>query len=97
MVANFFHLNDFDGIGRFIPFVMHPEAKYAIHVFPKHKGNATISCGINPWNKPESSDKHLGNYFAKHFDGGGHSFVAGGRVPEDQIEKIEELVEFILS
>lgn len=96
-VANFFDAQNvkFEGLGRFLPYLLFPEVEYAIHVLPKHKGHAAISCGINPWNKPIGKDKHLGNFFVKHFGGGGHAFVAGGKIVEEDLGLIDELIAFI--
>lgn len=85
----------FPGMGRFIPYLLYPDIHYAVHVQPPKNGIASVSCGINPWNKPSSDEKHLGNYFATHFGGGGHAFVAGGRITANEIHKIDELVEFL--
>ena len=96
-IANFFHApaHLYEGLGRFLPYLLFPEVEYAIHVMPKNKGLAGVSCGINPWNKPMGKDKHLGNFFARHFGGGGHAFVAGGKVSEDDFPLIEKLIAFI--
>jgi hypothetical protein len=96
-VSNFVGAKNYCGMGRFLPYMLMPEVHYAIHVMPKPKGVATITCGINPWNKPEGEEKHLGNYFAKHFGGGGHAFVAGGKLPEGDSGALEKLVEFVNS
>ena len=96
-VANFFDASarTYEGMGRFLPYLLFPEVEYAIHVMPKTKGLAAVSCGINPWNKPSGTDKHLGNFFAQHFGGGGHAFVAGGKVAEEELFLIEKLLTFI--
>lgn len=94
-LANFFNFSRFDGMGRFLPYILFPEVEYAIHIMPRRHGFAAISCGINPWNKPAVMNKHLGNYFAKHFSGGGHAFVAGGKIAENDLSSVEDLIEFI--
>jgi hypothetical protein len=94
-IANFVDAPAYEGMGRFLPYLLFPEVQYAIHVLPKGRGMATISCGINPWNKPTENEKHLGNYFARHFSGGGHAFVAGGKVQDAEFEAIDRLIEFI--
>lgn len=97
-LSNFMHWpagENFPGMGRFIPYLLYPEILYAIHIQPHRSGTSSISCGINPWNKPKTSEKHLGNYFATHFGGGGHAFVAGGRVTTRESHKIDELVNFL--
>lgn len=86
---------NFPGMGRFIPYLLFPDILYAIHIQPNKSGMSSISCGINPWNKPQKSEKHLGNYFATHFGGGGHAFVAGGRITTREGHKIDELVNFL--
>ena len=94
--SNFMGTRDFAGMGRFLPYMLFEDAHYALHIFPSfNKGNSSLSCGINPWNKPKDSSKHLGNYFAKNFAGGGHAFVAGGKGAEDEYYKIEKLLEFL--
>lgn len=85
----------FPGMGRFIPYLLYPDILYAIHILPPKNGVSSISCGINPWNKPKTFEKHLGNYFATHFGGGGHAFVAGGRLTAGEAKKIDELVTFL--
>jgi hypothetical protein len=87
--------NSFAGMGRFIPYLLNPDILYAIHILPPKNGISSISCGINPWNKPKKFEKHLGNYFATHFGGGGHAFVAGGRLSTRETKKIDELVSFL--
>ena len=95
-VSDFFEDPRFEGMGRFLPYVLYPDAEYAIHILPKNRGVATISCGINPWNKPQkTAAKHLGNYFSAHFAGGGHEFVAGGKIHENELHKVDRLIEFI--
>ncbi len=94
-VSNFIHHNNFPGLSRFLPYVLFPDVEYAVQVLPKLKGMASISCGINPWKKTLHPNKHLGNFFAENFFGGGHSFVAGGKVAEEDSYMINNLVEFL--
>jgi hypothetical protein len=97
-IANFVGETANEGLGRFLPYLLFPDVEYAVHVLPKAKGMATVSCGINPWNKPKTGDraeKHLGNYFAAHFGGGGHAFVAGGKIQEADVAEIDRLIDFI--
>ena len=88
----------YKGLGRFLPYYLYPESHYGLHIFPHNKRNDRflITCGINPWNKPPEGELHLGDYFTKHFDGGGHSFVAGGRCPKSELKgKIATLLELL--
>lgn len=94
-LSNFWNAEHFSGLGKFVPYILHPEVEYAIHIMPRKDVIGAISCGINPWNKPTGHDRHLGNYFAKHFNGGGHAFVAGGKVSEENLKSIEDLISFI--
>ncbi len=95
VIADFMNSQNFCGLGRFIPYLLYPESNYAIQVFPKSRGTSSISCGINPWKKPTGPEKNLGNYFAEHFHGGGHSFVAGGRIHETDIHNLDLLIDFL--
>jgi hypothetical protein len=95
--AKFLDSKDYMGLGRFIPYLYFEEAHYAIHLVPKSKGIYALTCGINPWNKPQGPQKHLGNYFAKNFSGGGHAFVAGGKTKAEELEKIDELIKYLNS
>lgn len=94
-VSNFMLHSQFPGLSRFLPYMFYPEVEYAIQVLPRSRGVSAISCGINPWNKPSSASKHLGNYFAEHFSGGGHSFVAGGKISEEDAHLVDNLVGFL--
>jgi oligoribonuclease NrnB/cAMP/cGMP phosphodiesterase (DHH superfamily) len=73
--------SQFKGLGRFIPYLLHKDAKYAIHIFPARNGLCSVSCGLNPWNKENlDGEKHIGEYFSKYLRGGGHAFVGGGKL-----------------
>lgn len=94
--SNFIQSREFHGMARFLPYLLFENAEFALHVFPNfNKGSSSISCGINPWNKPQNTNKHLGNYFAQNFAGGGHAFVAGGRILQDEFYKVEKLIEYL--
>lgn len=94
--ANFNNRHEFFGMGRFLPYMLFEDANYALHIFPSFsKSHLSISCGINPWNKPKNYSKHLGNYFARNFSGGGHSFVAGGKIAENEYNKIDKLFDYL--
>ena len=95
--AKFLDHKDYSGLGRFIPYLYFEDAHYAIHLAPKGRQGFSISCGINPWNKPKGEQRHLGNYFSKAFSGGGHAFVAGGKVKTEELSKVEELIQYLNS
>jgi hypothetical protein len=94
-VANFIQAPEFAGLARFIPHLLYPEAEYAVHLLPKHHGYSAVTAGINPWNKPQTERRHLGNFFAEHLSGGGHSFAAGGKLADDENRLIKLLVDFL--
>jgi hypothetical protein len=94
-VSNFMHHNHFPGLSRFLPYALFPSVEYAIQIQPQSHGFSSISCGINPWKKPTCDNKHLGNFFAEHFAGGGHSFVAGGKIPGEDSHLIDTLITFL--
>jgi hypothetical protein len=94
-LSNFMRHAEFPGLSRFLPYTLFPDVEYAIHVLPLSEGVAPITCGINPWKKPKDNSKHLGNYFAEYFSGGGHSFVAGGKIHEEDLNHIEDLISFL--
>lgn len=94
--SNFLNSREFYGMARFLPYLLFEDAEYALHVFPNsNKGSTSLSCGVNPWNKPKGNNKHLGNYFAHHFSGGGHAFVAGGRLLDGEVYKLDKLIEHL--
>jgi hypothetical protein len=82
-------------LNRFLPYHLHPQAQYAVHILPSVDGYCMVSAGINPWNKPRDASKHLGHFFADHLSGGGHSFSAGGRVRETDEETLIQLIDFL--
>ncbi len=94
-ISNFMHNAQFPGLSRFLPYALFPDIEYAIQILPQSHGVSSISCGINPWKKPFSDNKHLGNFFAEHFSGGGHSFVAGGKILTEDCHLIETLIAFL--
>lgn len=95
--TNFIQSKHYSSMGRFIPYLIYPESQYALHVMPKGKEEASLSCGINPWNPPKNQTKHLGNYFAQYFSGGGHAFVAGGKISLSKLEMLEQLIDHLNS
>jgi hypothetical protein len=94
-ISNFMQHNHFPGLSRFLPYALFPDVEYAIQILPESHGVSSISCGINPWKKPNCDDKHLGNFFAEHFSGGGHSFVAGGKIAGEDVHLIDTLITFL--
>jgi hypothetical protein len=80
------------GLGRFVPYELAPEAQWAVHVAPPGPlGTCAITCGQNPWNKPSVSIR-LGEFFAAFFAGGGHDHVAGGEIRQGDSASLERLI-----
>lgn len=84
------------GLSRFVPYSLKPSCHFAIHITPLGGRDSTyaITCGQNPWNPPRSLPS-LGEYFAEHFAGGGHRFVAGGSMSADDSSSLDELISFL--
>ncbi len=82
------------GMARFVPYDLAPQAHWAIHVSPPDaSGWCSLTCGENPWCRPPAeSVVSLGELFAQHFGGGGHSFVAGGKIRSDDKRSVDDLV-----
>ena len=89
--------SQFKGLGRFIPYLLHKDAKYSIHIFPAKNDLCSVSCGINPWNKENlSTHKHIGEYFSKYLQGGGHGFVGGGKLSMSNFKSsLDQLLNFL--
>jgi hypothetical protein len=63
---------------RFAAFYHHPEVSYSVGVIPTRSG-FHITCGENPWNKPENP-MHVGKIM-EGYGGGGHRAVGGANPP----------------
>jgi hypothetical protein len=64
---------DLDGYNKFIPYMLHPEARYTVSVLAS-AARAKISIGSNPWN-PAAAEDNLAS-MAEKYGGGGHPRVA---------------------
>lgn len=85
------------GLGRFVPYELVSEAAYALHIAPANKaGECAVTCGVNPWRR-QASPLNLGHYFAGALSGGGHAYVAGGKISKDDSFAIERLVHFLVT
>lgn len=80
------------GLGRFVPYELVSEAAYAVHIAPANRsGECAVTCGVNPW-RPQTSGLNLGHYFARSLSGGGHAYVAGGKISKGDSAAIDRLV-----
>ena len=80
---------------RFAPFYHHPDVSYAVGVIPTRAGSH-ITCGENPWNKPEGGI-HVGELM-EQYGGGGHRAVGGANPPSlAEAQRLgEEVAELIV-
>ena len=71
----FFDVSDLDleGYNKFIPYMLHPEARYSVGVSASDM-RSKVSVGSNPWN-PDSAEANLAS-LAEQYGGGGHPRVA---------------------
>jgi hypothetical protein len=71
----FFDVSDLDleGYNKFIPYMLHPEARYSVGVSASEM-RSKVSVGSNPWN-PDSAEANLAS-LAEQYGGGGHPRVA---------------------
>jgi hypothetical protein len=81
----FFDLSDLDleGYNKFIPYMLHPEARYSVSVIASPT-RAKVSVGSNPWN-PDAAEENLAS-LAEQYGGGGHPRVAAISFEPEDIE-----------
>jgi hypothetical protein len=79
----FFDLSDLDldGYNKFIPYMLHPQARYSVSVIASAT-RSKVSIGSNPWN-PDAAEENLAS-LAEQYGGGGHPRVSAiSFEPED--------------
>lgn len=82
----FFDLTDLnlDGYNKFIPYMLHPEARYSVSVIASPI-RSKVSIGSNPWN-PDSVEENLAS-LAEQYGGGGHPRVAAISLEPEDVER----------
>jgi hypothetical protein len=82
----FFDLSDLDleGYNKFIPYMLHPEARYSVSVIASPT-RAKVSIGSNPWNS--ASAEHNLATLAEQYGGGGHPRVSAISFEPEDIER----------
>ena len=75
---------DMDGYNKFIPYMLHPQARYTVSVL-KSATRAKISVGSNPWN-PDAAEDNLAS-LAEQYGGGGHPRVSAISFEPEDIER----------
>jgi hypothetical protein len=90
----FFDLSDLDleGYNKFIPYMLHPEARYSVSVIASPT-RSKVSIGSNPWN-PDAAEENLAS-LAEQYGGGGHPRVAAISLEPDDIERARHVAKEI--
>jgi len=90
----FFDLSDLDleGYNKFIPYMLHPEARYSVSVIASPT-RSKVSLGSNPWN-PDAAEENLAS-LAEQYGGGGHPRVAAISLEPDDIERARHVAKEI--
>jgi hypothetical protein len=86
----FFDLSDLnlDGYNKFIPYMLHPEARYSVSVIASPV-RTKISIGSNPWN-PDAAEDNLAS-LAERYGGGGHPRVAAISLEPNDVERAKRI------
>jgi hypothetical protein len=86
----FFDLSDLnlDGYNKFIPYMLHPEARYSVSVIASPV-RTKISIGSNPWN-PDAAEDNLAS-LAEQYGGGGHPRVAAISLEPNDVERAKRI------
>ena len=86
----FFDLSDLDldGYNKFIPYMLHPEARYSVSVIAS-PARSKISLGSNPWN-PAAAEANLAS-LAEQYGGGGHPRVAAISMEPNDVERAKTI------
>jgi hypothetical protein len=90
----FFDVSDLDleGYNKFIPYMLHPEARYSVGVSASDT-RAKVSVGSNPWN-PDSAEANLAS-LAEQYGGGGHPRVAAISFEPHDLDRARRVAEEI--
>jgi oligoribonuclease NrnB/cAMP/cGMP phosphodiesterase (DHH superfamily) len=81
-----------DGYNKFIPYMLHPEARYTVSVLASPV-RAKISIGSNPWH-PDAAEDNLAT-LAEQYGGGGHPRVAAISLEPNDIERAKQIAKEI--
>jgi hypothetical protein len=82
----FFDFSDLDleGYNKFIPYMLHPDARYSVSVIASPT-RSKVSLGSNPWN-PDAAEQNLAS-LAEQYGGGGHPRVSAISFEPEDIER----------
>jgi hypothetical protein len=86
----FFDLSDLDidGYNKFIPYMLHPQARYSVSVIASPV-RSKVSIGSNPWN-PDAAEDNLAT-LAEQYGGGGHPRVSAISLEPHDIERARQI------
>ena len=85
---------DIEGYNKFIPYMLHPEARYSVSVIASPT-RSKVSVGSNPWN-PDSTKHNLAS-LAEEFGGGGHPRVAAISLDPGDIARARQVAREIVA
>jgi len=90
----YFDLSDLDieGYNKFIPYMLHPEARYTVSVL-KSPSRSKVSLGSNPWN-PGAAEDNLAS-LAEKYGGGGHPRVAAISLEPNDLDRAKQVAKEI--
>jgi hypothetical protein len=90
----FFDFSDLDleGYNKFIPYMLHPDARYSVSVIAAET-RAKVSVGSNPWN-PDAAEQNLAS-LAEQYGGGGHPRVAAISFEPEDVERARHVAKEI--
>lgn len=80
--------HNLEGINKFIPYFLRPEALYVVAVSASEK-RAKISVGSNPWRPAER--RHDIAALCQRHGGGGHPVVGAISLPPDQVDEARRI------
>jgi hypothetical protein len=83
---------DMDGYNKFIPYMLHPQARYTVSVLASPV-RSKVSIGSNPWN-PAATEDNLAS-LAEQYGGGGHPRVAAISLEPHDIERARQVAKEI--
>jgi hypothetical protein len=79
---------DIDGYNKFIPYMLHPQARYSVSVIASSV-RSKVSIGSNPWN-PDAAEDNLAT-LAEQYGGGGHPRVSAISLEPHDIERARQI------
>jgi hypothetical protein len=92
VVCDLFDCGDLRGQNKFVGYMLFPECDYSIYL-TRTRGRARIAVGSNPW-APRPRRHDLAT-ICERYGGGGHPFVGGIALDEDEGARARSIVDEI--